>query len=69
MSKAPETPPDDPAQSQRFIDMGREVEVDEDPRAFERAFKQVAHSKPPPRSRPSRAKSAAMEKGSPSTSK
>ncbi len=33
--------PDDPAQSQRFIDMAREVGVDETPGAFELAFKKV----------------------------
>jgi hypothetical protein len=32
---------DDPAESKRFIDMAREVEVDERPEAFERAFKRV----------------------------
>lgn len=33
---------DDPAESRRFIDMAREVEVDESPGAFDRAFKKVA---------------------------
>lgn len=32
---------DDPAESQRFIDMAREVGVDESPEAFERAFRRV----------------------------
>ncbi len=32
---------DDLEQSKRFIDMAREVGVDEDPEAFDRAFKQV----------------------------
>jgi hypothetical protein len=32
---------DDPAESQRFIDMAREVEVDESPGAFDRAFGKV----------------------------
>ena len=32
---------DDPAQSHRFIDMAREVEVDETPGAFDRAFEKV----------------------------
>ncbi len=38
-------PPDDPAQSKRFIDMAREVEADEDPEAFERAFEKVVRPK------------------------
>lgn len=48
MPKPPATA-DDPAQSQRFIDMAHEVEADEDPEAFERAFEKVI---PPPRKRP-----------------
>ncbi len=32
---------DDPAESKRFIDMARTVGVDEDPEAFDRAFKRV----------------------------
>lgn len=36
--------PDDPAQSQRFIDMAREVEADEDPKAMERALEKVMPS-------------------------
>jgi hypothetical protein len=42
---SPEAPPDDPEQSKRFIDMAREVEADEDPEAFERAFKAVTKSR------------------------
>jgi hypothetical protein len=34
--------PDDPAQHKRFIDMAREVEVDESEGAFDRAFDRVA---------------------------
>ncbi len=41
--KPPE--PDDPEQSQRFIDMAREVEADESPEAFERAFEKVVRPK------------------------
>jgi hypothetical protein len=43
MATKPEPPPeaDDPEQSRRFIDMAREVEVNEDPEAFEKAFKHV----------------------------
>ena len=40
--------PDDPEQSQRFIDMAREVEADEDPKAFERAFRKVIADAPLP---------------------
>lgn len=32
----------DPEQLKRFIDMAREVEVDESPEAFDRAFNKVA---------------------------
>ncbi len=31
----------DPEQHKRFIDMAREVEVDESPEAFDRAFRKV----------------------------
>ncbi len=41
MPDKPKPPPDDPTQSQRFIDMAREVEADEDPEAFKRAFEKV----------------------------
>jgi hypothetical protein len=43
----PKVPPsaDDPAESQRFIDVAREVGVDESPGAFDRAFAKVV--KPP----------------------
>ena len=47
---------DDPAQSQRFIEMAREIGADERPDAFEHAFKAitrpanvVSHSSPPKR--------------------
>lgn len=44
-----EVPPDadDPTESQRFIDMAREIEVDESPEAFDRAFKAVVKPKRP----------------------
>ena len=47
-AKKPEVPAtaDDPAESQRFIDMAREVEVDERPGAFDRAFTRVTRAKP-----------------------
>lgn len=34
-------PQDDPAQSQRFIDMAREVEADESSEALERALQKI----------------------------
>jgi hypothetical protein len=37
---------DDPAESQRFIDMAREVEADESPGATDRAFQKVIPTKP-----------------------
>ena len=47
-ARRPEVPPtaDDPAESQRFIDMARELGVDESPEAFDRAFARVV---PPPK--------------------
>jgi hypothetical protein len=44
MTPKPEPPPNaaDPEQSRRFIDMAREVEVDEAPGAFDRAFDLVS---------------------------
>lgn len=46
---------DDPKQSKRFIDMAREVDADENPETFERAFDKIAKPTKPlaPRSRPS----------------
>jgi hypothetical protein len=35
-------PPDDPAQSQRFIDMAREVEADESGQGFDAVFGRVS---------------------------
>jgi hypothetical protein len=35
-----------PEQHKRFIEMAREVEVDERPEAFDRAFRKVIYSKP-----------------------
>lgn len=37
-------PPDNPAQSKRFVDMAHEVEADEDPGSFERAFTKIIHA-------------------------
>jgi hypothetical protein len=39
-------------QSKRFIDMAREVGVDENPDAFDRAFKRVVKPKRPDKDRP-----------------
>lgn len=41
MARKPTPKPDDPEESQRFIDTAREVEASEDPKDFERAFKKV----------------------------
>ena len=38
---------DDPEQSRRFIDMARELGVDEAPVAVHRAFERVARASPP----------------------
>jgi hypothetical protein len=55
-TRKPSVPPnaDDPAESQRFIDMAREVEVDETPGAMDRACEKVIRPKPP-KERPERA--------------
>jgi hypothetical protein len=42
----PESTPDDPEQSKRFIDMAKEVGADEDADALERAFKNIASKSP-----------------------
>jgi hypothetical protein len=46
MMQKPEPKPDDPEQSKRFIDMALEVQVDEGPQAFEKAFKRVVSAQP-----------------------
>ena len=51
MTKPRKAPPDDPAQHKRFIDMAREVEVDEREGAFDRLFKKVAPAVEKPKSR------------------
>jgi hypothetical protein len=43
----PPQPRDDPAQSQRFIDMARELGADEDLEAMDRAFERVIRTPPP----------------------
>jgi hypothetical protein len=45
MPRKPKSPPDDPEQSKRFIDMARAVEADESKDALERAFSKVVQPK------------------------
>lgn len=45
MSDPKDRKPDDPEQSQRFIDMAREVNADESLETFERVFRHVAVQK------------------------
>lgn len=40
-------PQDDPAQSQRFIEMAREVDANEDPTVFDRVFSRVVRAGKP----------------------
>jgi hypothetical protein len=41
--------PDDPAQHKRFVDMAREVEVDEREGAFDKAFEQISNKAKSPK--------------------
>jgi hypothetical protein len=41
MGRKPAPKPDDPAQSQRFLDTAKEVGADTDDEALERAFKKI----------------------------
>jgi hypothetical protein len=43
---------DDPAQFQRFLKTAKEIEVDEDPKALEHAFKKVVIPTPARSKRP-----------------
>jgi hypothetical protein len=55
MPRNPKSPPNDPEQSKRFIDMAREIGADEGTagqKAFERAFEKIVKSKPARPSRP-----------------
>jgi hypothetical protein len=45
-TSSPQKPPDNPEQSKRFIDMAREIGVDESPEAFDRALDRVVRPKP-----------------------
>jgi hypothetical protein len=42
MGRKPAPKPDDKAQSQRFLDIAKEVGADADDEALERAFKKIA---------------------------
>ena len=42
----PKKPQDDPAQSQRFLDIAEEVQVDDNPQVFERTLGAVAQTSP-----------------------
>jgi hypothetical protein len=46
MPRKPAAPPDDPEESQRFLDTAREVDASEDPEDFDEAFKKVARPAP-----------------------
>jgi hypothetical protein len=46
MAKNPKPKADDPEQSKRFIETAKELGTDEDPNAFDRAFKAVAQKRP-----------------------
>jgi hypothetical protein len=49
MPRKPAPKPDNPEQFKRFIETAREVEVDESPEAFDRAFKRVVRREKPPK--------------------
>lgn len=63
----PEVPAnaDDPAESQRFIDMAREIGVDESPDAFQRAFEKVIKSNRPQPDQPQPPEPRASTQGRP----
>lgn len=48
MTRKPKPKNDDPAEYKRFLETAKEVEVDEDPKAMERAFKRIAVKTAPP---------------------
>ena len=52
MGRKPEPKPDDPAQSQRFLDIAKEVGADRDDEALERALKKIVPLKKEPPARP-----------------
>ncbi len=53
MPRKPKLKPDNPEQFKRFIEIAREVEVDESPEAIDRAFNKVTRPKKRDRGRKS----------------
>jgi hypothetical protein len=53
MAEKPAPKPDNPAQHKRFIDMAREVEVDEREGAFDRAFERITDKAKSPKTKES----------------
>jgi hypothetical protein len=51
-ARAPNTKPDDPEQSKRFVETAREIEADETGEAFRRAFEKIVPPKPTSRAKP-----------------
>jgi hypothetical protein len=49
MPHKPRPKPDDPEQSRRFIELGRELGAEDDSRSFARAFRKVATAPRTPR--------------------
>jgi hypothetical protein len=68
MPRSPKPKPDNPEQLKRFIDMAREVEVDESPDALDRAFDRVTGRRPkngsPPQTGQKRSRRNRDEEGS-----
>lgn len=46
MRRKPKTKNDDPEEYKRFLETAKAVEADEDPKAFDRAFKRIVPAKP-----------------------
>jgi hypothetical protein len=46
MAGKPTPKPDNPEQSKRFIEAAKQLETNEDPKAFEKVFKKVASRTP-----------------------
>ena len=42
MPRKPAPKPDDPAEYKRFLETAKEVEAENDPKAFDKAFKSIA---------------------------
>jgi hypothetical protein len=45
-TKPPKPKQDDPKQSKRFVETAKEIGADENPKAFEKAFKKVTAKRP-----------------------